>query len=65
MGTRLKGAKASEIILEGFADKLADSIIKGGASIGDWDLQRGAKINVNISVIVYLILACVDMRSIM
>jgi len=44
----LTGAKASEIILEGFADKLADSIIKGGASIGDWDLQRGAKINLTL-----------------
>jgi hypothetical protein len=43
----LTGAKASEIILEGFADKLADIIIKGEASIGDWDLERGTRINVN------------------
>lgn len=42
-----QGAKASEIILEGFADKLADIIIKGEASIGDWNSERGAKINVN------------------
>lgn len=43
----IQGAKASEIILEGFADKLADIIIKGEASIGDWDLERGTRINVN------------------
>jgi len=44
----LTGAKASEIILEGFADKLADIIIKGEASIGDWNSERGAKINLTL-----------------
>jgi hypothetical protein len=42
-----QGSKASEIILEGFADKLADSIVKGQSSIGDWSSEGGAKINVS------------------
>ena len=32
--------------MEGFADKLADIIVKGQAFIGDWRSEAGAKINV-------------------
>jgi hypothetical protein len=35
------------MILEGFAEKLADIIVKGQASIGDWNSDAGAKINVS------------------
>jgi len=44
----LTGSKASEMILEGFADKLADIIVKGQASIGDWSSSAGAKINLTL-----------------
>jgi hypothetical protein len=35
------------MILEGFANKLADIIVKGEASIGEWSSEAGAKINVS------------------
>ncbi|KIM71298.1 hypothetical protein PILCRDRAFT_830435 [Piloderma croceum F 1598] len=44
----LTGSKASEVILEGFADKLADIIVKGQSSIGDWRSERDAKINLTL-----------------
>lgn len=38
------------MILEGFADKLADIIVKGQAFIGDWRSEAGAKIHVGSSL---------------
>jgi len=46
----IQGSKASEVILEGFADKLADIIVKGQSSIGDWSSERDAKINVSFLI---------------
>ena len=34
------------MILEGFADKLEESIVKGQASVGNWSSEKGAEINV-------------------
>lgn len=34
------------MILEGFADKLEESIVKGNTSVGDWSSEKGAEINV-------------------
>jgi hypothetical protein len=36
------------VILEGFADKLAKSIVQGESSIGGWSSEKGAQINVSI-----------------
>jgi len=44
----LTGSKASEMILEGFANKLADIIVKGEASIGEWSSNADAKINLTL-----------------
>jgi hypothetical protein len=35
------------VILEGFADKLAEIIVKGQSCIGGWSSERDAKINVS------------------
>jgi hypothetical protein len=57
-----QGSKASEAILEGFADKLADIIVKGLASIGDWSSESGAKINVNLAERLLVVDANTDNR---
>ncbi|KIM86926.1 hypothetical protein PILCRDRAFT_773555 [Piloderma croceum F 1598] len=48
-----QGSKASEVILEGFADKLADIIVKGQLSIGNWSSERDAKINISVQANYY------------
>ncbi|KZP12351.1 hypothetical protein FIBSPDRAFT_1050070 [Athelia psychrophila] len=45
---RLTGANASETLLEGFADKIADAIVKGNAGVGDWVADKGAKIHLTL-----------------
>ena len=42
------------MILEGFANKLADIIVKGEVSIGEWRSNADAKINVSLSHRAYI-----------
>ena len=47
----MQGANASESILEGLADKIADAIVQGGVGIGDWVPDKGASIHVSTSIL--------------
>ncbi|TFK44473.1 hypothetical protein BDQ12DRAFT_673043 [Crucibulum laeve] len=42
------GSKPSEILLEAFAKKLAESFVQGEIHIGDWSPEAGAKINLTL-----------------
>ncbi|KAF9219607.1 hypothetical protein BS17DRAFT_789060 [Gyrodon lividus] len=46
--TQLVGTKASSQVLESFADKLSETFVNGGLSIGDWTPDSGAKINLTL-----------------
>ncbi|KAF7981975.1 hypothetical protein HWV62_30791 [Athelia sp. TMB] len=47
---RLAGPHASEQVLEGWADKIADAIVQGGAGIGDWAPDTGARIHLQLTL---------------
>ncbi|TCD66715.1 hypothetical protein EIP91_001008 [Steccherinum ochraceum] len=42
------GTQTSSIVLESFADRLAQTLIKGDLIIGDWSSERGADINLTL-----------------
>lgn len=46
LGNILQGSKASEKLLESFAEKLRESLERGNLYIGNWEPGKGTNINV-------------------
>ncbi|THH27984.1 hypothetical protein EUX98_g6213 [Antrodiella citrinella] len=42
------GQKSSSIVLESFADRLAQTFVQGDLQIGDWSSEKGADINLTL-----------------
>ena len=46
LGYTTQGSKASEKLLESFAEKLRESLTSGNLYIGNWEPDKGTNINV-------------------
>ncbi|KAH7925934.1 hypothetical protein BV22DRAFT_1088096 [Leucogyrophana mollusca] len=44
----IAGSKSSPKLLEGFADKLADTIVQGDLAVGNWSAEDGADISLTL-----------------
>ena len=46
----MQGQKTSSIVLESFAERLAQTFVQGDLEIGDWSSEKGAEINVSLDL---------------